>query len=178
MVLSTSASLILHDRPLDLHLTQFADCHLRVDLEGGDVFEFIRRRIARLDFDARIARDTEILFLYRFAEAVLHGVAEHFLAHLAAKLLLDDLHGHLAGPEAVQLHGAGEAFQAGFDFGVDLVKRQRNGQAAFEGAQGFQVGLHQIPFFRLVRGRQDRAIPSGSGAKGETRTLTPLGART
>src|SRR4051812_13833900 len=111
-------------RSLDFDLRQLAEGNFRIDLERGDIFQRVRRRFTRLEFNARISSDAQVFFLYRFSEAALHGISQHFLPHLSAKLLLHDLHGHFSGPEAMELYGRGQALKPGRDFSVDLVERQ------------------------------------------------------
>ncbi len=41
----------------------------------------------------------------------LHDIAEHFLPHLLAELLAHDFDRHLAGPKALQAHGAAQPLQ-------------------------------------------------------------------
>ena len=137
----------LDDGTLDRRRRQVTDGDLGEDLEGRRELE-CRCGFGFLDaitggrLDARIARDAQVLFADGLAERAFDGVSQHFLAHLEPILLRNDLEGHLARAEAMELHRALQALQAGVHFVVDLVHRHRDLQTALQVAQGFQTGLH------------------------------------
>ena len=68
-------------RPLDRHVGEIAHLHFRIDLERGAELELAAVGSILL-FDARVAGDAQIRFLHRIAERLLHGIAQHFGAHL------------------------------------------------------------------------------------------------
>ena len=142
---------------------------LREDLEGRAVLEVLVRA-DRERLDARPRGRVELLLRDGLGEARLHQVGQHFLPHLRAELLLDDLRRHLAGPEALELHGAADALQALVDRLLDALARDAHFHPALEGARRLDRNLHALGP-RKGQGRGGRA--PGKAAYSATESPRP-----
>src|SRR6266704_2392862 len=112
-------------RPLDRRGREIAELDLRVDLESRAEAQLFLVA-AFLAFDARITGDLQFLLLDDFRKRFLHGVSDHFRAHLRPVVLRDDLERNLARPKTVHANGARELAQPLLDFAVDLLGRNRH----------------------------------------------------
>ena len=150
---------------LDFGGTQVTQLHLGVDLEGGVEGQRALGRLVLLS-DLGHAGHAQLGFVDGVVEALAHAVVDHFVLHLVAVTLGHHAHRHLAGAEAVGLHGARKLLQARLDLAVDDLCRQREGDAAFELLEGFDLDGHDVSG---MKGCGCRA-----GARGGTRTRTPV----
>ena len=75
------------------------------------------------------------------AMLLLHGIAEHFGAHLGAVLLGHDLQWHFTGTKTRHAHCAGKLFQPLLDFAVDIGHRNGHIKAPLKLPQCFNVCL-------------------------------------
>src|SRR6185312_7257681 len=107
------------DHPVDIGLADLGPG--AIDLQDADVdgrqfrHHLESRRVGDLavlrlaiGIDVGIRDRLQVLLLHGFAEGAADQVGQGFTAHLIAITLLDDLHRHLAGTEALQAHVAAE----------------------------------------------------------------------
>jgi hypothetical protein len=99
----------------------------------------------RLPFgDLGLTGNAQIGFVHGSGKSLAHLVVQHFVLHGVAITLSHNAHGHLAGTEAVHLHGARHLLQAGIHFGLDRRQGHAQRDLALELFKSFNVNGHDF----------------------------------
>ena len=98
------------------------------------------------------AERADLLVLDRLAVELVEAVADRVVEHLfAPDALVDQLRRHLALAESGDVHGLGDVAVRVVDAGLQLVRRDCDGQLRAGGAQLLDRGLHDVVLlFTLV----------------------------
>ena len=120
----------------DLDGLEFEVLDFGVNLEGrGKRHVFLFLATDRVD--ARHARRTHLLLDQGFLVARLDDVADDFLAHVTAELLLHYLERYLTRPETVYAHGLAQVSELLFDRFGNSLGRNLYRHPAFQTLEGF-----------------------------------------
>ena len=119
------------DRALDVDGGQVTRGEFGIDLEDGGELE-VSGALGLFRLDAGVAGNAQVLADHGFAEHLVQGFGEHFMAGLVAILLLDDIEGDLARAEARHLHVLAQALQALLHVLFDISDGDGEVQTAFQ----------------------------------------------
>ncbi|KAF1053364.1 MAG: hypothetical protein GAK34_01023 [Delftia tsuruhatensis] len=135
---------------LDFGRGQVTDLDFRHHFEDG--FELgLALGSAFLFGDAGLAGHAQLGFVDSLCESLADLVVEHFVLHRIAITLGHHAHRHLAGTEAVHLHGARHLLEAVLDFALDGVQGQAQRDLALELFKGFNSNGHVCSYEGLDR---------------------------
>ena len=126
---------------LDLSVRQVGNLHFGKHLEHGVKGHLAFGRAFLLG-DARLASHAQLGLVGRLRKSLAHLVVQHFVLHRVAVALGHHAQGHLAGTEAIHLHGTGQALEAGVDFGLDGGQGQAQRDLALKLLKGFNSNGH------------------------------------
>ncbi len=123
------------------HDGQLADvdvAEVRHHFHGGHEGEFTLVALV----DARAADDAQVVLAHGRVEGFAQQAVQRLATDLRAEALLDHLGRHLARTEPLDAGGTGDFAQAAGDVALQTLFRQREAQAAFQVAGGFDRSLH------------------------------------
>ena len=119
-----------------------------LELELRHDFKRCRKRkslaVLGLGFDLRPTCRTQFFLRDSCRETFLQDVAQHFLANLLAKALLDNLRGHLAGAKSLDLGGTTDRLEARIHLLLDGFDWQLHAHAALQSTDRFDGDVHSI----------------------------------
>jgi hypothetical protein len=109
-----------------------ADGDFRIDLEGRTVFDLRRVQVRGLDLEMRITRHLQLVADGSLGKGALQALAQYFLLHRRAILLLQHLERHLARAETMHFGRAADAFQPRLNFAAQLLLGDGCAQTALQ----------------------------------------------
>ena len=141
-----------HGQLADVDLAEFRD-----QVDGGNEIQLAFGGL----LDARAANNAQLVAADRRIKAFAQQAFNGFAANLGAKTLFDHLGRHLARAETLDPHIAADFGQTAGDQALQAIFRQGDGQAALQGASGFNRRLHVDSCHRQLRRRLDLGKRNG-----------------
>ena len=131
----------------DLDLVEILELDLGKNLEGGHVGEVLV--VFALGLDLRSAGRLQVLLHDRVGVALLHDLAEDFLADLLAVFLAHDPRRDLARAEALDPGRLADRLQSGSNLVLDALDRDLDAHAAFQSTGRFDSDIHSVILLKI-----------------------------